>query len=103
MVQQLLFGLDRFVKAGSLDPGRPETAPGADGPRRAPADGYVRVPPPDGSPALRKAAADEHERRLLPARGRSEDLLVGVETYDAFIKAGAAVPREALARYAPIR
>src|SRR5882672_4940653 len=27
MVQQLLFGLDRFVKAGSLDPGRPETAP----------------------------------------------------------------------------
>ena len=27
LVQQMLFGLDRFVKPGALDPGKPETAP----------------------------------------------------------------------------
>ena len=31
MVQQMLFGLDRFLKPGALDPGKPETAPEATG------------------------------------------------------------------------
>jgi hypothetical protein len=31
LVQQMLFGLDRFLKAGALDPGKPETAPDATG------------------------------------------------------------------------
>src|SRR6185503_3618546 len=31
LVQQMLFGLDRFLKAGALDPGKPETAPDVTG------------------------------------------------------------------------
>src|SRR6185295_1590691 len=31
MVQQMLFGLDRFLKAGALEPGKPETAPDVTG------------------------------------------------------------------------
>jgi hypothetical protein len=104
MVQQLLFALDRYVRTGSLDPGKPETAPDltglADprltviysaGPARREVLRFGKQPPTNTT-----AVFFQHE-------GDPKIYLVGVETYDAFVKPALQYRSKILVRFAPHR
>jgi hypothetical protein len=104
MVQQLLFGLDRYVSTGGLEPGRPETAPEltglADprltvaysaGPGRREVLRFGKQPPTNTTVVFY-----QHE-------GDPKIYLVGVETYDAFAKPALQYRAKNLVRFAPHR
>lgn len=104
MVQQLLFALDRYVKTGGLDAGKPETAPELTGladPRMTVtyhASGGRREvlrfgkQPPTNSTAV-----------FYQKEGDPKIYLVGVETYDFFTKPVLQYRAKNLVRYAPHR
>jgi len=101
MVQQLLFSLDRLVKTGSLEPGKPETKPELTGlsdpgltvtftaSGRKETLRFGKQPPTNT-----KAVFYQHE-------GDPTIYLVGVETYDAFLKPALQYRAKALARFSP--
>jgi hypothetical protein len=104
LVQQLLFALDRYVTVGALEPGKPETAPEltglADprltvaysvGPSRREVLRFGKQPPTNTT-----AVFYQHE-------GDPKIYLVGVETYDAFVKPALQYRAKNLVRYAPHR
>jgi hypothetical protein len=101
LVQQLLFSLDRLVKTGALEPGRPETAPELTGL----AEPSLTVTFTAGArrdvlrfgkqpPTNTKAVFYQHE-------GDPKIYLVGVETYDAFTKPALQYRAKTLVRFAP--
>lgn len=104
MVQQLLFALDRYVRTGSLDPGRPEAAPEltglADprlsvvysaGPARREVLRFGKQPPTNTT-----AVFYQHE-------GDPKIYLVGLETFEAFMKPALQYRSKTLARYSAHR
>ncbi|HLY74911.1 MAG TPA: DUF4340 domain-containing protein [Planctomycetota bacterium] len=104
MVQQLLFALDRYVRTGSLDEGRPETAPDLTGladPRMTVAystqGGRREVlrfgkQPPTNTTSV-----------FYQKEGDPKIYLVGVETYDAFTKPPLQYRSKNLVRFAAHR
>jgi len=101
MVQQLLFGLDRFVNAGAMDPGRPETAPGLTGlgePRLT-----VTFSSPSRTEVLHfgKQPPTNTTAVFYQREGDPKIYLVGVETFDAFMKPALQYRAKALVRYSP--
>lgn len=103
MVQEMLFGLDRFLKAGAIDPGKPESAPGITGlgdPRlsvtfvsagRRDVLRFGKQPPTNTT-----AVFYQHE-------GDPKIYLVSVDTYEAFNKPMFQYRAKTLARYATHR
>jgi hypothetical protein len=103
LVQQMLFGLDRFLKAGALDPGKPETAPDATGlndPRLSVAfvsAGRREVLRFGKSPMTNTTVVFyQHE-------GDPKIYTVGVDTFEAFNKPLFQYRAKTLARYPPHR
>ncbi len=103
LVQQMLFGLDRFVKAGALDPGKPETAPeitGLGDPRMTvafTADGRREVLRFGKSPPTNTTAV------FYQREGDPKIYLVSVDTFEAYNKPLFQYRAKALARYSPHR
>ncbi len=103
LVQQMLFGLDRFLKAGALEPGKPESAPDLTGladPRltvtfvsagRRDVLRFGKPPPTNGT-----VVCYQHE-------GDPKIYLVGVDTFEAFNKPAAQYRARQLVRYQPHR
>src|SRR5258706_2942164 len=86
LVQQMLFGLDRFVKTGGLDPGKPETSPEATGladPRLT-----VTFSSAGRREVLRfgKPPASNTTVVFYQHEGDPKFYVVGVDTFEAFNK-----------------
>ncbi len=101
LVQQLLFSLDRFVKTGALEPGRPETAPeltGLAAPRLT-----VTFTAGERREVLRfgKQPPTNTSAVFYQREGDPKIYLVGVETYDAFTKPALQYRAKTLVRFAP--
>lgn len=101
MVQQLLFSLDRLVKNGALEPGRPETAPELTGladPRLT-----VTFTAGDRRDVLRFGKQPPTNTTVVfyQHEGDPKIYLVGVETYDAFTKPALQYRAKTLVRFAP--
>jgi len=104
MVQQLLFALDRYVTTGSLDAGRPETAPELTGL----ADPEVKVAYSAGAGRREvlhfgKSPPTNSKAVFYQKEGDPKIYLLGVETYDAFTKPALQYRAKNLVRYAPHR
>jgi hypothetical protein len=103
MVQQMLFGLDRFIKTGGLDAGKPETAPELTGlaePRltvtfvsggRRDVLRFGKVPPTNTTVVFY-----QHE-------GDPKIYLTQVDTFEAYNKPALQYRAKALVRYTPHR
>ncbi|HVR86076.1 MAG TPA: DUF4340 domain-containing protein, partial [Planctomycetota bacterium] len=104
MVQQLLFALDRYVRTGSLDEGKPETAPeltGLSDPRMTVtywASGGRREVLRFGKQPPTNTTAVFYQKE-----GDPKIYLVGVETYDAFAKPALQYRAKNLVRFAAHR
>jgi hypothetical protein len=103
LVQQMLFGLDRFLKAGGLEPGKPETAPEITGllePRLTvafTADGRREVLRFGKSPPTNTTAV------FYQREGDPKIYLVSVDTFEAYNKPVFQYRAKALVRYSPHR
>jgi hypothetical protein len=103
MVQQMLFGLDRFLKSGALDPGKPDTAPEVTGlhdPRLSVtfvSAGRREVLRFGTSPMTNTTVVFYHHD------GDPKIYSVGVDTFEAFNKPFYAYRAKTLARYPPHR
>jgi hypothetical protein len=103
LVQQMLYGLDRFLKLGALDPGKPESAPeltGLSDPRitvtftaagRREVLKFGKSPPTNTT-----VVCYQHE-------GDPKIYLVSVDTFEAFDKPVFQYSAKTLARFAPHR
>lgn len=104
MVQQLLFALDRYVKTGGMDAGKPETAPeltGLSDPRMTVT--YWAGPARREVLRFGKQPPTNNTAVFYQKEGDPKIYLVGVETYDAFTKPALAYRSKVLVRYAPHR
>ena len=102
VVQQMLYGLDRFVNSGGMDPGSPGTAPavtGLDDPRLVVTfhgpqglKGTVRFgrQPPTNSTAV-----------FFQKEGDPKIYLATQEVFDAYDKPATAIRQKLLVRYSP--
>jgi hypothetical protein len=103
LVQQMLFGLDQFRKAGGLDPGKPETAPELTGllePRL-----IVAFASADKREVLRfgKTPPTNSNAVFYQHDGDPKIYLAAVDTFEAYNKPVFQYRAKALARYAPHR
>jgi hypothetical protein len=102
-VQKMIWALDRFRRAGGLDPGRPETAPSLTGlsdPRLV-----VRVELPDASATLRfgQSPPTHTAAVFFQKEGDPKIYLIDLDTFQAFDKAASALRERRLVRYAPFQ
>lgn len=103
LVQQMLFGLDRFLKAGALEPGRPETDPkvtGLDNPRIV-----VAFTSAGRRDVLRFGATSPTDSTnvFYQLEGDPKTYRVSVDTFEAFNKPLFQYRAKNLVRYAPHR
>ena len=103
MVQQMLFGLDRFLKAGALEPGKPETAPDVTGlaePRLS-----VTFTSAGRREVLRfgKPPVNNTTVVFYQHDGDPKIYTVGIDTFEAFNKPVFQYRAKTLARFAPHR
>lgn len=103
LVQQMLYGLDRFLKAGALDPVKPESSPeltGLSDPRitvtftaagRREVLKFGKSPPTNST-----VVCYQHQ-------GDPKIYLVSVDTFESYNKASLLYRSKTLARYAPHR
>jgi len=103
MVQQMLYGLDRFLKSGALDPGKPDTAPEATGlkdPRLS-----VSFSSAGRREVLRFGQSPMTNTTVVFYQhdGDPKIYSVGVDTFEAFNKPFYQYRAKTLARYPPHR
>jgi hypothetical protein len=103
LVQQMLFGLDRFLRANALDPGKPDTAPattGMDDPRMT-----VTFVSAGRREVLKFGKQPESNTTMVYYQhaGDPRIYLVSVDTFEAFNKPVFQYRAKALARYSPHR
>lgn len=103
LVQQMLFGLDRFVRSSGIEPGKPEAAPDLTGladPRltltfvsagRRDVLRFGKTPPTNTNAVFYQREGDP------------KVYLAGVDTYDAYTKPALLYRAKTLVRYAPYR
>lgn len=103
LVQQMLFGLDRFRKDNSIEPGKPDSSPevtGLNDPRAT-----VTFTAPDGRAVLKFGKAPDTNTKVVyyQLEGDPKIYLVDVDTVEAFNKPVFQYRAKAMARYAPHR
>lgn len=103
LVQQMLFGLDRFLKAGALEPGKPETDPkatGLDNPRIV-----VAFSSAGRRDVLKfgSSSATDSTNVFYQLEGDPKIYRVGVDTFEAFNKPIFQYRAKNLVRFAPHR